>query len=301
MANFNATGDLRFQATNVGGVLTPTTDFSYFGSVASVVDDNSDGDIDTGDYYISSSVGYTGYTIEINGHDYAIFFNGFSSYIVPFDASFDDLSVLDNTPVTQTITNTGNNAVVVNCFARGTQIKTPSGTTPVEELRIGDEILSHKGRRVPVRWIGRQTMSTRFRPAERLMPVRVKAGALGGGLPIQDLVLTADHALLIDGLLVNAGALVNGETIDYVPLGELGDSYTVYHVETENHDVILAEGVPAETFIDYVARRAFDNYAEYLDLYGEDRTIAEAPYPRISSARQVPEALRQKLRKPEAA
>jgi hypothetical protein len=144
-------------------------------------------------------------------------------------------------------------------------------------------------------WVGRQTLSTRFGPAAQLQPVRVRAGALGGGLPLRDLVLTADHALLIDGLLVNAGALVNGGSIDFVPLAELGESYTVYHVETEAHDIILAEGTPAETFIDYAGRQAFDNHAEFVALYGEDDTIVENSAPRITTARQVPAALRARL------
>lgn len=181
------------------------------------------------------------------------------------------------------------------CFAAGTEISTPLGKIEVENLCIGDEIYTHEMLSVPVKWIGRQTVSTRFGMAERLMPVRVRAGALGCGLPLRDLVLTADHALLIDGLLINAGALVNGTTIDWVPLSELGESYTVYHIETENHDVILAEGTPAETFIDYVSRQAFDNYAEYLALYGEEPLIAEMAYPRISTARLLPLALKRRL------
>ena len=114
-------------------------------------------------------------------------------------------------------------------------------------------------------------------------------------MPLRDLVLTADHALLIDGLLINAGALVNGAGIDWVPLSELGDTYTVYHIETEEHDIILAEGAPAETFIDYVGRQSFDNYAEYVALYGEERLITEAPYPRISTPRLLPPALKARL------
>jgi len=177
------------------------------------------------------------------------------------------------------------------CFAPGTRINTPTGTCDVERLSIGDLVVTQAGPAVPVKWIGRQTVFTAFGPAERLLPVRVWAGALGDGLPERDLVLTADHALLIDGLLINAVALVNGSSIDYVPLSELGESYTVYHIETEDHDIILAEGTPAETFIDYVGRQAFDNYAEYVALYGEDRTIRELTYPRVSSVRLLPKAL----------
>lgn len=186
-------------------------------------------------------------------------------------------------------------ATIAVCFAEGTVIATRDGDCAVQDLAIGDPVMTQDGISVPVKWIGRQTISNLFGPAERLMPVRVWVGALGDGLPVRDLTLTADHALLVDGLLVNAGALVNGSSIDHVPLSELGDSYTVYHIETENHDVILAEGIPAETYIDYAARRAFDNYAEYQALYGEDRMIREMPCPRISTARMLPPALRMRF------
>ncbi|MEM9764783.1 MAG: Hint domain-containing protein, partial [Pseudomonadota bacterium] len=98
-----------------------------------------------------------------------------------------------------------------------------------------------------------------------------------------------------DGMVINASALVNGDTIDFVPMAELADSFTVYHVETESHDVILANGAPAETFIDVASRRAFDNYQEYLDLYGHERIIQAQPLPRISSARLVPQAIKARL------
>ena len=127
------------------------------------------------------------------------------------------------------------------------------------------------------------------------MPVRFAAGSLGDGLPHTDLTVTSDHAMLVDGVLCHAGALVNGTTITRVPLSELGESYTVYHVETEEHEIILANGAPAETFIDNVSRRVFDNYAEFETLYGEVPEMQELPYPRALSPRQVPAGIRARL------
>jgi hypothetical protein len=181
------------------------------------------------------------------------------------------------------------------CFAAGTRIATPSGEVAVEDLTLGSLILTAEGRAVPVKWIGRQTVSTRFAGAGSLRMVRIAAGALGAGLPLRNLVVTADHALVLDGLLVNAGALVNGTTIAPVPVADLGERHTIYHVETEAHDVILAEGVPAETYVDYVGRRVFDNHAEYLALYGEDKAMPEMNRPRITSARMLPATLRARL------
>ncbi|WP_146343808.1 Hint domain-containing protein [Falsiphaeobacter marinintestinus] len=187
------------------------------------------------------------------------------------------------------------------CFLPGTEIATPDGVALVEDLKIGDPVLNMDGDVVPVKWIGRQTVSTRFGAAERLMPVRFAAGSLGNGLPHSDLTVTADHAMLIDGVLCNASALVNDATITRVPLSEMGDRYTVYHIETQAHDIVLANGAAAETFIDNVSRRVFDNYAEYDALYGDTPEMTELPYPRAMSARQVPARLRAKLASQKAA
>jgi hypothetical protein len=181
------------------------------------------------------------------------------------------------------------------CFAAGTLIATPNGERRVEDLRLGDEVVSASGRALPVKWIGRQTVMPRFRPVERLGLVRLSKGSLGSGLPQTDLTVTADHGMLVDGVICHAGALVNGTTITRVPLAEMGDSYTVYHIETDAHEIILANGAPAETFIDNVSRRVFDNFGEFEALYGDVPEMAELPYPRAMSARQVPERIRARL------
>jgi hypothetical protein len=181
------------------------------------------------------------------------------------------------------------------CFLAGSQIATPAGEVAVEALRIGDTILTACGREVPVKWIGRQTVATRFGPAERLMPIRFTAGALGDGLPHSDLTVTADHGMLVDGVICHAGALVNGTAITHVPLAEMGETYTVYHIETEAHEIILANGAPAETFIDNISRRVFDNYAEFEALYGDVPEMEELPFPRAMSARQVPFTIKNRL------
>ena len=181
------------------------------------------------------------------------------------------------------------------CFAAGTRITTPAGTEAVEALNPGDLVRTASGKDVPVKWIGRQTLFPRFAKADQTF-VRVASGALGPAMPDTDLTLTADDGLILDGLVVNAGALVNGTTIAYLPAAELNASETVYHVETEDHDVILANGAPAETFIDYAGRAAYDNHDEYLALYGAERIITEMALPRISSSRMVPEEIRNRLR-----
>ena len=180
------------------------------------------------------------------------------------------------------------------CFLAGTRVATPVGSLPVEELGIGDIVLTADGRAAAVRWIGVQTIVSVFADPLRSFPVRIAAGALGPGLPRRDLRLSPDHALFLDGVLVQAGALVNGTTI--LREQEMPDRFTWFHVELDDHALILAEGVPAETFVDNVTRRRFDNYAQYEALYGDGRgMIPEMDLPRVKSARQLPQALRRRL------
>jgi hypothetical protein len=184
------------------------------------------------------------------------------------------------------------------CFLAGTRIATTQGAVAVESLRIGDIVFTVGGGRVPVKWIGRQSVVTAFGPPQARWPVLVRAGALGEGVPSGDLKVTSDHALLVDGVLIQAGALVNGGSVRHLTKAELGERYTVFHIETAHHDLVLAEGVPAETFVDNCSRRRFDNHAEYAALYGETpAAIAEIQLPRIKSARQVPRSIRALLEK----
>lgn len=201
----------------------------------------------------------------------------------------------DNTGAfTQTAGFSNNSLGTAVCFGAGTLIVTPQGTVAVETLAIGDMVVTQDGRSVPVKWIGRQTIG-KLAFGLSAQTVRILAGALGGGLPHSDLTVTGDHGMILDGFVINASALVNGHSITWVPLVELPARFTVYHVETEAHDVILANGAPAETFVDIPGRMAFDNYAEYLDLYGIERIIPEMNRTRISSPRLLPDAIKVRL------
>lgn len=224
-----------------------------------------------------------------DGATYLVFDNG-GGFSDVFSTTDPEDKTLDNGFTLPTLTTT---AFTV-CFGAGTAIATPTGEKRVEDLGIGDLVTTEEGHSVAVKWIGRQTVH-KFLSGMRMQPVRLRAGALGGGLPHSDLTVTAEHGMIIDGLVINASALVNGSTIDFVPLNELPDNVTYFHVETEHHDVIVANGAAAETFVDSAGRKAFDNYAEFVELYGADRIIPEMPRTRISSARLVPEDIRERL------
>jgi hypothetical protein len=160
----------------------------------------------------------------------------------------------------------------------------------VETLKRGDLVLTHDGRSVPVDWLGIQTVSLRFADKLRVLPIRIRAGALAENVPARDLLVSPDHALLVGGVLIQAGALVNGSSI--IRETNVPTSFVYYHVEVDDHSLILAENTPAETFVDNVDRLGFDNWAEHEALYPNGKPINELSYPRAKSHRQVPASVR---------
>ncbi len=144
------------------------------------------------------------------------------------------------------------------CFARGTRIDTPNGTTAVEDLAPGDHVLLAAGGSAPVRWLGHRRVDLCRHPRpEAARPVRVRAGAFGPGLPRRDLVLSPEHALLLGGVLVPVRVLADGAAVAQ----ESPERVTYFHVELDRHGVILAEGLPAESYLDTGNRSGFANGA----------------------------------------
>ena len=182
------------------------------------------------------------------------------------------------------------------CYLEGSMITTVNGDKAVEALEAGDLLLTAEGNEVPVKWMGKQTVVAAFATPERTAPVLIKANALGENTPSADLYVTADHGMIVDGIVAHASALVNGTSIVRVPLTEMEETFTFYHIETEKHEVILANGAPAETFIDNVSREVFDNYAEFEALFGTNvAEMEELDMPRALSQRQLPGSIKAKL------
>ncbi len=206
---------------------------------------------------------------------------------------FDNVSALYGTPNNHVTSAPFTFDYVATCFMPGTMIATPGGEVAVETLSRGDLVLTSDGRSAPVSWMGRQSVARIFADAEDVVPIRIRKGALGENAPVRDLLISPDHAILVDGALVQAGALVNGVSI--VRETGVAPNFTYFHLELEDHSLILAEGVAAETFIDNVARRAFDNWAEHEALYPNGKPIVEMAYPRAKAHRQVARATRERL------
>ncbi len=153
------------------------------------------------------------------------------------------------------------------CFAAGTRILTARGEVAVEDLRVGDAVMALLGQELArVRWIGHRRLRPRAHPRPDLVqPVRILAGAFGEGRPCRDLRVSPGHALLVDGMLVPAELLVNGASV----VQEDVDAVTYWHVELDRHDVLLADGLPAESYLDVGNRGAFENGGAVRTLHPE--------------------------------
>lgn len=179
------------------------------------------------------------------------------------------------------------------CYGRGTLIRTSTGDVPVEQLRIGDMLATVSGAMRPLRWIGRRSYDRDFAAGKSdILPVMVRAGALADGVPRRDLFISPLHALFLDGHLVPAMLLVNGSSIRQAAAI---DTIEYFHLELDEHDILLAEATPAESFVDDGSRGMFHNAGEYATLYPE-AVVQPARYcaPRLEGGEAL-EVLRERL------
>jgi hypothetical protein len=154
-----------------------------------------------------------------------------------------------------------------SCFLTGTRIKTPAGEVNIEELRIGDNVLTASGETKPIKFIGRRKISRERTGAwNGDGPVKISRFAIDGKAPHSDLYVSTAHAIFIDGILIPASNLVNGVTV-FADAKPEALSLTYLHIELDTHEAILAEGLAVESF-QRDNPHAFDNADEYVRLYG---------------------------------
>jgi len=156
------------------------------------------------------------------------------------------------------------------CYLRGASILTTNGNLPVEELSIGDFVITRWHGIKPILWIGRQSYSSRFIASNRSrLPVRIQRGALGEHLPAHDLFVSPGHSMLVDDTLVLASSLINGVTIlqDHLP-----EEVHYFQIDLGVHDCVVANGTWSETYADGdTLRSQFHNVREFYTLYPEHR------------------------------
>jgi hypothetical protein len=177
---------------------------------------------------------------------------------------------------------------VAACYRAGTRIAAPGGERPVESFAAGDLVTTASGAARRVRWAARRAYAGAMVARHpHLQPIRFRAGALGGGLPRRDLYVSPRHAMFIDGMLVPAEALVDGDGI--ARCREPIDTH-YHHLELDTHDILLAEGAPSESYCDCDNRGVFHNAADAeAQRDGAERWKLCAPHvqggPRLQAVR----------------
>jgi autotransporter passenger strand-loop-strand repeat protein len=158
------------------------------------------------------------------------------------------------------------------CFLAGTLIATPGGAVAVERLSVGDIVLTEGGGVAPITWIGsRRIECSRHADPARIWPVRIRADAFAPSRPMRDLYLSPDHAIFAEGVLIPVKHLLNGRSVSQVARDEV----TYFHLELPEHAVILAEGLPVESYLDTGDRTAFtgvEGPRALHPVFGSERT-----------------------------
>lgn len=177
------------------------------------------------------------------------YFLGFIGAVPPLNTFLQVLAVTDNGPFLAVDT-------LVPCFAGGTRIATPSGEVAVEDLTVGQEVVTLDRGAQPIRWIGQRKLgAAELAAAPELRPIRIAAGALGQGLPVRDLCVSPQHRVLLqseiaqrmfgtDEIFLSAKRLLGlpGITID-----EAADEVTYFHLLLDRHEVLWSDGAPTES------------------------------------------------------
>ncbi|HEY4171617.1 MAG TPA: Hint domain-containing protein [Rhodopila sp.] len=150
----------------------------------------------------------------------------------------------------------GGTDIVIACFLPGTHILTDHGEIEVEKLQLGDTIVTASGGARRLCWIGQGKALTARGRRGPATPLIVRKGALADNIPHRDLRVTKGHSLYLDGVLIPVEFLVNHRSILW---DDHAQEVTVYHLELDRHDVLLAEGAAAESYRDDGNRWLFQN------------------------------------------
>lgn len=161
--------------------------------------------------------------------------------------------VFDDSGDTVTFSNVEN---IVPCFTPGTRIATPRGECAVEDLRVGDRVITRDNGLQEIRWIGQCTLTDEeLRKAPHLRPVMIRAGALGRGLPLHDMLVSPQHRMLLNSeraalyfeereVLASAKHLTGMDGVDVAA----ACATTYVHFMFDQHEVVLSNGAWSESF-----------------------------------------------------
>ena len=242
--------------------LTPTNTYAVSNSVIDLSFDDS-----TGVLKLDSIGGFAGTITGIQAGDAFVITGGTVSNIglsgnntITFTDTVNNAGTVESILFASTIApnpagfSIVNGNTIIACFAAGTKIATPQGRRPVETLAVGDDVTTVLGGPGRIVWTGSRAVDCGMHPRpETVWPVRIAAHSIALNVPERDLYVSPDHALYLDGVLIPARLLINGTTIRQIKRRQV----VYHHIELEQHDLVLAEGMPAESYLDTGDKAAF--------------------------------------------
>ena len=192
----------------------------------------------------------------------------------------------------------GEIASEIGCFVAGTLIRTETGDVAVEDLQVGDIAVTASGAHRPIRWLGHRSVDCTRHPNRKwALPVQIAAGAFGPNKPERPLLVSPGHALCLnvfEELLIPAYTLINDATVSQLNVAQV----TYWHVELDSHDMLIANGVPAESYYEVGNREFFlESQTVAIDGLPDGGKIAPNAYCRpLVDKGPVIDALRERMR-----
>ncbi|GBQ29380.1 hypothetical protein AA0472_2978 [Acetobacter estunensis NRIC 0472] len=270
-----------------GVTLLTFSNISGFGNTGSTIEIPGSSKVTNATYNSTSNTTSittdTGITVEVSG-DYTISNN-----------SLYQQESGGNLYISASPTNSLGTSAVLVCFLSGSMIRTSKGDVAVEDIQIGDQVVTFDWRNNqdvirPVVWTGKGHCKVRFDlpDDEAGWPVRVLKDAIADEVPYKDMLITAEHCLFFEDKFVPVRMLVNGRSIFY---DKSITSYDYYHVETERHSVITTDGMLTESYLDTGNRRSFRQEGKVVLLGGTPRSWEEHGAADLSVSREIVEPL----------
>ncbi|MFL9503646.1 Hint domain-containing protein (plasmid) [Rhodopseudomonas palustris] len=256
--NFHSIGDIDLQGGNDSMVVGDNWDLEQTFSAGNGNDSLTFGDIDeTQNQFIYGGAGSDTLTLDWSPAEKASFLASKPGWTIdPSGNIRNDLGVI------QTNFTYGNldfeqwESIKVICFAAGTLIETKAGPMAIEDLEAGDLVETADEGYRPLRWIGsRKLRVVDLEANPKLRPIRIRAGAIGRGLPERDLVVSPQHRILVRSkvaqrmfetpeVLVAAKQLL---ALDGIDIAEDVKEVEYFHMLFDRHQVVFAEGALSES------------------------------------------------------
>ena len=168
----------------------------------------------------------------------------------------------------------------VVCFTPGTTVLTTAGEVLVENLRVGDRVVTRDNGLQPIRWVGSKKLSQgNLLARPKLRPIMIRKGALGSNLPERDMMVSPNHHMLLVSqqtqlLFEESEVLIAAKHMTHMQGVQRVDTQGVEYIHflCDNHEVVLADGTWSESFQpgEYsLGSIASDQRNEIYDLFPE--------------------------------